>query len=173
VPTPIGALKPFSNALLRPASGQTRPFSSVEPHASFTLTSRPRLGKIVFPGDDGDQRLSDPTVTAVIRRLNEARSSPLTSEPCEPPITLILASCRLPEAAAEHAVEVRHIAKASREGDIDDREMQAARVGQHRKRTLKPAFHEALGERLSRLLEQLLDVSPRQVDTDGDWLSYY
>jgi hypothetical protein len=45
------------------------------------------------------------------------------------------------------------IAKAGRKGDIDDREMQAARVGQHRKRALKPAFHEALGEQLSRLLE--------------------
>lgn len=45
-------------------------------HASFTLTSRPRLGKIVFPGDDGDERLSDPTVTAVIRRLNEGSFFP-------------------------------------------------------------------------------------------------
>ena len=61
-----------------------------------------------------------------------------------------------------------HIAKAGREGDINDREMQVVRVGQHCKRALKPAFHKALGERLSRLLEQSLDVSPRQAQCADD-----
>src|SRR5215475_12880808 len=61
-----------------------------------------------------------------------------------------------------------HIAKPGREDDIDDREMQAPRVGQHCKRTLKPALHKSLGERLSRLLEQLLDVSPRQAQLADD-----
>jgi hypothetical protein len=40
---------------------------------------------------------------------------------------------RVAEAAAEHAIEMGHIAKAGRAGDVGDREMQAARVGQHRK----------------------------------------
>jgi len=56
---------------------------------------------------------------------------------------------------------MRDIAKAGRKGNIDDRQMKAAAVAQHCEGALKPAFHNVLGERLSRFLDQLLDVSPR------------
>src|SRR5260370_30819156 len=63
---------------------------------------------------------------------------------------------------------MRDIAKADRKSNIDDRQMKAAPVGQHCEGALKPAFHKVLGERLPRLLEQLLDVSPRQAERAGD-----
>jgi integrase len=43
-----------------------------------------RLGDTVFPGDDGDEAMSDMTLTAVIRRMNDARgksSRPLWLDP--------------------------------------------------------------------------------------------
>src|SRR6266849_5231985 len=75
---------------------------------------------------------------------------------------------RFAEAPPEHAIEMRDVAKAGRKGNIDDRQMQAAAVGQHGEGALKPAFHKMLCERLSRLLEQLLDVSPRQAERADD-----
>src|SRR5258708_6435858 len=75
---------------------------------------------------------------------------------------------RLAEAPAEHAIEMRDVAKADRKGNIDDRQMKAAAVGQHCERALKPAFRKVLGERLSCLLKQLLDVPPRQAERAGD-----
>src|SRR6266446_6731612 len=71
---------------------------------------------------------------------------------------------RFAEAPAEHAIEMRDVAKAGRKGNIDDRQMKAAPVAQHCEGALKPAFHKMLRERLSCLLEQLLDVSPRQAE---------
>jgi hypothetical protein len=75
---------------------------------------------------------------------------------------------RLAEPPAEDAIEMRDIAKAGRESNIDDRQMQMAPVGQHCECALKPTFHNVLGERLSRLLEELLDLSPRQAEDAGD-----
>jgi hypothetical protein len=60
----------------------------------------------------------------------------------------------------EHAIEMRNITKADRTRNIDDRQMQMARVSQHREGTLKPASCNVLGERFSGLLEQFLHVSP-------------
>jgi hypothetical protein len=62
---------------------------------------------------------------------------------------------------AEHAIEMRDIAEARVEGDVHDRQVAAAGIGQQREGALEPAFENVLGERLSRLLEQTLDVSPR------------
>src|SRR5262249_6025216 len=63
---------------------------------------------------------------------------------------------RLAETPAERPIEMRDIAKAGFESNIDDRQMKVTAVGQHCEGVLKPAFHEALCERLSSLREQLL-----------------
>src|SRR5260370_34565723 len=75
---------------------------------------------------------------------------------------------RLAEVPAEHAIEMRDIAKAGRKSNIDDRQMKAAAVAQHCEGALKAALHKVLGERLSGFLEQLLDVSPRQAERADD-----
>jgi hypothetical protein len=49
-----------------------------------------------------------------------------------------------------------------------NRQMQMARVSQHREGTLKPASCKVLGERLSGPLEQPLHVSPRHAERPGD-----
>src|SRR5258708_27423726 len=59
---------------------------------------------------------------------------------------------RLAEAPAEHAIEMRDVAKADRKGNIDDRQMKAAAVGQHCERALKPAIIDiALDRKSTRL----------------------
>src|SRR5258708_15657214 len=78
------------------------------------------------------------------------------------------AQWRLAEAPAKHAIEMRNVTKAGRKGNIDDRQMEVAPVGQHYEGAIEPAFHKVPGERLSCLLEQSLDVSPRQAQRAGD-----
>src|SRR5215831_21140390 len=59
---------------------------------------------------------------------------------------------------------MRDVTEASRKGNIDDCPMQTAAVAQQGEGALKPAFRQVLGEGLSGLLEQLLDVPPRQAE---------
>ena len=59
------------------------------------------------------------------------------------------------------------IAEARRKGNIDDRQMKAAPIAQHGEGALEPAFQKVLNERLSSLLEQLLDVSAREAERTG------
>ena len=62
---------------------------------------------------------------------------------------------------------MRNITKADRKRNIDDRQMQMARVSQHREGALKPASCKVLGERLAGPLEQFLHVSPRHTECPG------
>src|SRR5260370_37842776 len=69
--------------------------------------------------------------------------------------------------AGEHAIEMRGIAKARGKDNID--EGKCRRLGSvNIAKAVKPAFYKVLGERLSRVLERLLEVSPRQAERSGD-----
>ena len=50
---------------------------------------------------------------------------------------------------------------------IDDRQMKTAPIAQHGEGALEAAFQKVLNERLSSLLEQLLDVSAREAERTG------
>ncbi len=69
--------------------------------------------------------------------------------------------------AGEHAIEMRGIAKARGKDNIDEGKCRRRRSVNIAK-ALKPAFYKVLGERLSRVLERLLEVSPRQAERSGD-----
>jgi hypothetical protein len=69
---------------------------------------------------------------------------------------------------AEQAIEMRRVAEACGERDVDDPQVGKASVGQHGVGPLQAALGHMLGERLPGFLEQTLKISPRQAKRARD-----
>jgi hypothetical protein len=67
---------------------------------------------------------------------------------------------RYAETASETAIEVRHLAKAARIGNIADLHAVVAAVGKHPSRFLQPQFQHALREAGAGLDQEVLDIPP-------------